>query len=56
MKKLELKLIKTDAGITAANETNDTIDYFDESEEARQRFVQYMVDFINTEVGGKKYQ
>jgi len=56
-KTVELKLTKTTAGITASNEVDGTIDYFDETPEARQQFVQFMVDqFINKEVAnGKKY-
>lgn len=55
---VKLTLVKTAAGITAANETKGTVDYFDETEEARQQFVLFMVDnFINKEVdGGKKYK
>jgi len=55
--KVELVLVKTDKGITASNEAEGTIDYFDETEEARQQFVLFMVDnFINKEIAkGTKY-
>lgn len=56
-KEIKLTLIKNEAGITAANEDEGTIDLFDDSEQNRQDFIRYMLDeFINKEVsGGKKY-
>ena len=56
-KEIKLTLIKNEAGITAANEDEGTIDLFDDSEQNRQDFIRFMLDeFINKEVtGGKKY-
>lgn len=49
--KIKLELVKDENGITAANETEGTIDHFDETEEARKEFVLFMLDeFINKEV------
>ena len=58
MKKLELKLIKTENGITATDFEGGKIHYFDETDEARQQFVKFIVDeFINREVdNGRKYK
>lgn len=57
MKEVKLTLVKTEDGISATNESNSTIDYFDESEESRKEFVKYLLDeFINKEVGKVKYQ
>lgn len=51
MRKIKLELVKDNSGITASNETEGTIDYFDETEEARKEFVMFMLDeFINKEV------
>lgn len=57
MKEIKLTLTKTEAGITAANESTGTIDIFDESENNRHSFVKYILDeFLNKEVdNGKKY-
>lgn len=50
-KKIELKLIKNEGGITAANEQESVIEFFDNSEEARKDFIMFMLEeFINKEV------
>ena len=57
MKEIKLELVKDNTGITATNETANTVDYFDESEQARKEFVAFLVDFMNTEVDdGAKYK
>lgn len=57
MKEIKLELVKDNSGITATNETVNTVDYFDESEEARKEFIKYLVEFMNTEVDdGAKYK
>ena len=57
-KKIELSLIKTAEGITATNKEESTIDMFDDDDEGRKSFVEYMVEnFINKEVdNGRKYK
>lgn len=57
-KKIELQLIKDNTGITAANEAEGKIDHFDESEQARLKFIEFMLEeFINKEVeDGVKYK
>lgn len=56
-KKIELKLIKTSNGITAANDEESRIDMFEDTDDGRKEFVKYIVDtFLNKEVdGGRKY-
>jgi hypothetical protein len=50
-KEVTLRLVKDDSGITAANETEGTIDFFDKTEEARKDFILYFLEeFINKEV------
>lgn len=50
-KKIKLELVKDEAGITAANETQGTIEFFDESEEARKDFIMYFLEeFMNKEI------
>ena len=57
-KKIELSLIKTAEGITATNKEESTIDMFDDDDEGRKSFVEYMIEnFINKEVeNGRKYK
>lgn len=57
-KKIELTLIKTKDGVTAANEAEGTIDFFDEEEQGRREFIEYMLQqFINKEIeDGRKYK
>lgn len=58
MKKLELKLIKTKTGVTAANEDKGIIDHFEDDDHGRKEFVKFMLEeFINKEIeDGRKYQ
>lgn len=58
MKEVKLTLIKTPEGISATNETESKVSFFEDDEESRKAFVLFMVDeFINKEVdGGKKYR
>jgi hypothetical protein len=49
--KIKLELVKDENGIMASNETEGTIEFFDETEEARKEFVMYFLEeFINKEV------
>ena len=56
--KVQLTLIKNATGITAVNEYESKIDYFDDAEESRKAFIKYMLDeFINKEIkDGPKYK
>jgi hypothetical protein len=57
-KNIEIVLTKDQYGVTASNKTKGVIDYFDDSDEGRKAFVQFMIsEFINQEVeNGAKYR
>ena len=58
MKQLEIVLTKDEYGVTATNEVSGTVDYFDDSDDGRRSFIEYMLsEFINREVeGGRSYR
>jgi hypothetical protein len=51
MNTIKIQLTKDESGITASNEEQGTIEFFDKTPEARKEFIYYMLEnFINQEV------
>ena len=57
-KEVVLKLVKTANGVSLSNETEMTLDVFDDTDHGRQELIKTLVDqLLNAEVkGGRKYR
>lgn len=57
-KEITLKLVKTANGVTLSNESEMTLDIFDDTDHGRKALIQALVDqLLNAEVqGGRRYK